>query len=100
MIGRHAFNPDRDVWSQPWLDGRGRLGKADTIFPRGPSRREPAAANCSNKSTTLRWWMRLLAAGQARTTLNEAFSATLQAGGWEAATRERFLLRESLARGP
>jgi hypothetical protein len=45
------------------------------------ARSEPAAANCSNKSATWRWWMRFFAACQARTTLNEAHSATLQARG-------------------
>jgi hypothetical protein len=44
------------------------------------SRSEPAAANCSNKRATWRF-RRLFAAGQARTTLNAARSATLQAGG-------------------
>jgi excisionase family DNA binding protein len=43
-------------------------------------RSEIAAGNYSNKRAVWRFRKRLFAAGQARTTLNEARSATLQAG--------------------
>jgi hypothetical protein len=45
------------------------------------ARSDVAAGNCSNKRASSRFGMHLLVAGQARTTLNEARSATLQARG-------------------
>jgi hypothetical protein len=45
------------------------------------ARREPAAANCSNKSAIWRFQTRLFTAGKARTTLNEARSTTFASKG-------------------
>jgi hypothetical protein len=45
------------------------------------ARREPAAANCSNKSAIWRFQTRLFTAGKARTTLNDARSTTFASKG-------------------
>jgi len=57
--------------------------KPASLTPGGTTtlRSGTAAADCSNKRAIWRFRMRLLVADQARTTLNEAQSATLQARG-------------------
>ena len=58
------------------------MNRAGTVLAASARARacsEPAAQSGSNKSGTWRWWVQLFEAGQARTTLNGARSASLQA---------------------